>query len=312
MLSGICPAAHLAEHGIDVVVDLPGVGQGLQDHPTVVVPWALREAVSAADEAGEDPQQVTISCAAARCPPAGKPWPPSPSPDHTSMLPPGRTCTCAPRWWTGPTRSTPPTPPLRSAWSPWSTPPAGVRSCWLRPIRRTPRWWTRATSPTTGTGPVSRGSAHLPAVVHLTGAAGGRRAAAPGTTRRRGVAHDADPAADLGAFPGHRRADADPRGYPRPVGEHPLLPERGSPHPQAGPGFRPLTLTGGSPGRCCRATAARRLAPDSVGGRCNPARRPTATAGRRASGDEFTQLLRSAVMPEGRSMSRTRIQRPSD
>jgi len=58
MLSGICPAAHLAEHGIDVVVDLPGVGQGLQDHPTVVVPWALREAVSAADEAGEDPQQV--------------------------------------------------------------------------------------------------------------------------------------------------------------------------------------------------------------------------------------------------------------
>ena len=32
MLSGIGPAAHLAEHGIDVVQDLPGVGQNLQDH----------------------------------------------------------------------------------------------------------------------------------------------------------------------------------------------------------------------------------------------------------------------------------------
>ncbi|MCP5395277.1 MAG: choline dehydrogenase [Sphingomonadaceae bacterium] len=32
MLSGIGPAAHLREHGIEVVHDLPGVGQGLQDH----------------------------------------------------------------------------------------------------------------------------------------------------------------------------------------------------------------------------------------------------------------------------------------
>jgi choline dehydrogenase len=32
MLSGIGPAAHLAEHGIGVVVNLPGVGQNLQDH----------------------------------------------------------------------------------------------------------------------------------------------------------------------------------------------------------------------------------------------------------------------------------------
>jgi choline dehydrogenase len=37
MLSGIGPAAHLAEHGIDVRVDSPGVGQNLQDHNTVVV-----------------------------------------------------------------------------------------------------------------------------------------------------------------------------------------------------------------------------------------------------------------------------------
>ncbi|MFD0859613.1 choline dehydrogenase [Roseovarius aquimarinus] len=32
MLSGIGPAAHLAEHGVDVVVDRPGVGGNLQDH----------------------------------------------------------------------------------------------------------------------------------------------------------------------------------------------------------------------------------------------------------------------------------------
>lgn len=32
MLSGIGPAAHLAENGIDVVADRPGVGQNLQDH----------------------------------------------------------------------------------------------------------------------------------------------------------------------------------------------------------------------------------------------------------------------------------------
>jgi choline dehydrogenase-like flavoprotein len=32
MLSGIGPAAHLREHGVTPVVDLPGVGQNLQDH----------------------------------------------------------------------------------------------------------------------------------------------------------------------------------------------------------------------------------------------------------------------------------------
>jgi choline dehydrogenase-like flavoprotein len=35
MLSGIGPAADLRQHGIDLVHDLPGVGQHLQDHPTV-------------------------------------------------------------------------------------------------------------------------------------------------------------------------------------------------------------------------------------------------------------------------------------
>ncbi|MGK0371051.1 MAG: choline dehydrogenase-like flavoprotein [Glaciecola sp.] len=37
MLSGIGPKQHLAEHGIDCVADLPGVGQNLQDHLDAIV-----------------------------------------------------------------------------------------------------------------------------------------------------------------------------------------------------------------------------------------------------------------------------------
>lgn len=40
MLSGIGPAAHLKEHGIEVVHDLPGVGRNLQDHLEV---WVQQE-----------------------------------------------------------------------------------------------------------------------------------------------------------------------------------------------------------------------------------------------------------------------------
>ena len=40
MLSGIGPAAHLREMGVEVVADLPGVGQNLHDHP--VVPLVFR------------------------------------------------------------------------------------------------------------------------------------------------------------------------------------------------------------------------------------------------------------------------------
>jgi choline dehydrogenase len=35
MLSGVGPKGHLAEHGIPLVHDLPGVGQSLQDHITI-------------------------------------------------------------------------------------------------------------------------------------------------------------------------------------------------------------------------------------------------------------------------------------
>ncbi|MCY1672874.1 choline dehydrogenase [Novosphingobium sp. SL115] len=47
MLSGVGAAAHLAEHGIALVHDLPGVGQGLQDHLAAHVkyrstkPWSM-------------------------------------------------------------------------------------------------------------------------------------------------------------------------------------------------------------------------------------------------------------------------------
>lgn len=46
MLSGIGPAAHLHDHGIELVRDLPGVGQNLQDHPDYVMKYECRKPVS--------------------------------------------------------------------------------------------------------------------------------------------------------------------------------------------------------------------------------------------------------------------------
>jgi len=42
MLSGIGPAAHLAEHGIDLVADRAGVGQNLQDHLELYIQYASK------------------------------------------------------------------------------------------------------------------------------------------------------------------------------------------------------------------------------------------------------------------------------
>ena len=39
MLSGIGPAEHLREVGVEVLLDAPGVGQNLRDHPEAVVQW---------------------------------------------------------------------------------------------------------------------------------------------------------------------------------------------------------------------------------------------------------------------------------
>jgi len=46
MLSGIGPAAHLAEHGIAVVADRPGVGANLQDHLEVYMQFAAKQPVT--------------------------------------------------------------------------------------------------------------------------------------------------------------------------------------------------------------------------------------------------------------------------
>jgi choline dehydrogenase len=43
MLSGIGPADHLKEMGIDPLLDCPDVGEHLQDHPMVVMNWHVRD-----------------------------------------------------------------------------------------------------------------------------------------------------------------------------------------------------------------------------------------------------------------------------
>jgi choline dehydrogenase len=42
MHSGIGPAAELTKHSIPIVVDLPGVGTNLQDHPLVCTRYRAR------------------------------------------------------------------------------------------------------------------------------------------------------------------------------------------------------------------------------------------------------------------------------
>jgi len=46
MLSGIGPAEHLAEHGIEVVADRPGVGQNLQDHLEFYFQFASKQPIT--------------------------------------------------------------------------------------------------------------------------------------------------------------------------------------------------------------------------------------------------------------------------
>jgi choline dehydrogenase len=49
MLSGIGPAGHLREVGVEVVQDLPGVGQNLHDHPAVPLVFATRDTTDLMD-----------------------------------------------------------------------------------------------------------------------------------------------------------------------------------------------------------------------------------------------------------------------
>ncbi|WP_420010680.1 choline dehydrogenase [Tateyamaria sp.] len=46
MLSGIGPADHLAQHGIDVVADRPGVGANLQDHLEMYIQMASKQPIT--------------------------------------------------------------------------------------------------------------------------------------------------------------------------------------------------------------------------------------------------------------------------
>lgn len=62
MLSGIGPAEHLREHGIEVVAGLPGVGENLHDHPAAPVIWSTSgttDLVDAATPAGMLRWQLT-------------------------------------------------------------------------------------------------------------------------------------------------------------------------------------------------------------------------------------------------------------
>lgn len=45
-LSGVGPAAHLRQHGLDVVVDLPGVGENYQDHLEATVQAEVKDPIS--------------------------------------------------------------------------------------------------------------------------------------------------------------------------------------------------------------------------------------------------------------------------
>ena len=49
MLSGVGPAEHLEDMGIPVVLDSPGVGQNLKDHPKLYVTWRIRDGYSRGD-----------------------------------------------------------------------------------------------------------------------------------------------------------------------------------------------------------------------------------------------------------------------
>ena len=49
LLSGIGPAAHLREVDVDVVVDLPGVGQNLHDHPAAPLVWHTKDTTDLAE-----------------------------------------------------------------------------------------------------------------------------------------------------------------------------------------------------------------------------------------------------------------------
>jgi choline dehydrogenase len=58
MLSGIGPAAHLKDMGLDVVTDLPGVGQNLHDHTLLPMTYAMSDRYAFPTDPTVPPMQV--------------------------------------------------------------------------------------------------------------------------------------------------------------------------------------------------------------------------------------------------------------
>ncbi|WP_211766540.1 GMC family oxidoreductase [Kutzneria sp. CA-103260] len=58
LLSGIGPRDELAELGIPVVADVPGVGRNLHDHPLVRLAWPVRDAAALRGSLSDDPEDL--------------------------------------------------------------------------------------------------------------------------------------------------------------------------------------------------------------------------------------------------------------
>lgn len=74
MLSGIGPADHLRQHGIDVVHDLSGVGQSMQDHLNCVVTFATNEKFGIGGWTPAEYAQALTDWADSRTGPMANPW----------------------------------------------------------------------------------------------------------------------------------------------------------------------------------------------------------------------------------------------
>ncbi len=74
MLSGVGPAAHLREHGLDCLVDLPGVGANLIDHPEVPMAATTNgaSAITSRPKAGACCAPACSSSCSARADPLGR------------------------------------------------------------------------------------------------------------------------------------------------------------------------------------------------------------------------------------------------
>jgi choline dehydrogenase len=61
LLSGIGPVAELQEHGIETVVDLPGVGRNLSEHPAVMIEFAATRPVTFLNELRVDRAMLSVA-----------------------------------------------------------------------------------------------------------------------------------------------------------------------------------------------------------------------------------------------------------